>query len=239
MQPLGNIPPLLGRATRFAVRTLKSSARLHRLKKLGIHRIPPNFLFLRDLITPNATVIDVGCSYEAEFAVAMIERYGAKAVAVDPTMKHRPALAALADKYAHRFQHVPFAISSCNTTLTFYESRTNESGSILPDHVNAARDEVTSYEVKTLTPIALLDHIGLDSADILKLDIEGAEYDLLQSIRADDLAPFRQIFIEFHHHAVPRYSQADTRLLVEKLCAYGYTSYSFDDHNYLFVSSST
>ena len=239
MQPFGDAPPLLGRVTRFAIRTIKSFTRLHRLKKLGIHRIPPNFLFFRDLITPNATVIDVGCSFEAEFAVAMIERYGAKAVAVDPTLKHRAALATLADQYAPRFQHVPFAISSCSTTLTFYESRTNESGSILPDHVNAARDEVTSYEVRTLTPIALLDHLGLDSADILKLDIEGAEYELLQSIRADDLTPFRQIFIEFHHHAVQRYSQIDTRLLVEKLCGFGYASYSFDDHNYLFVRSST
>ena len=92
--------------------------------------------------------------------------------------------------------------------MTFYESTTNESGSILPDHVNAIRDEVTSYEVRTLTPIALLDHLGLDSADILKLDIEGAEYELLQSISADELVPFRQIFIEFHHHmpciAIPK-----------------------------------
>ena len=239
MKPFADAPPLLGRVTRFAVRTFKSFTRLHHLKKLGIHRIPPNFLFFHDLITPNATVIDVGCSYEAEFSVAMIERYGAKAVAVDPTLKHRPALARLADKYPRRFQHVPLAISAHNTTMTFYESTTNESGSILPDHVNAIRDEVTSYEVRTLTPIGLLDHLGLDSADILKLDIEGAEYELLQSIRADELAPFRQIFIEFHHHAVHRYSQVDTRRLVERLCGFGYTSYSFDDHNYLFLRRST
>ena len=239
MKPFADAPPLLGRVTRFAVRTFKSFTRLHHLKKLGIHRIPPNFLFFHDLITSNATVIDVGCSYLAEFSVAMIERYGAKAVAVDPTMKHRSALAKLADKYPHRFQHVPFAIAAQNATTTFFESRTNESGSIIPDHINAIRDEVTSYEVTTVTPAALLDHLGLDSADMLKLDIEGAEYELLQSIRADELAPFRQIFIEFHHHAVRRYSQVDTRRLVDRLCGFGYTTYSFDDHNYLFVRSST
>ena len=239
MKTFADAPPLLGRVIRFAVRTFKSLTRLHRLKKLGIHRIPPNFLFFPDLITPNATVIDVGCSYEAEFSVAMIERYGAKAVAVDPTLKHRPALARLADRYPHRFQHVPFAIAAHNTTMMFYESSTNESGSILPDHVNAIRDQLTSHEVKTLTPIALLDHLGLDSADILKLDIEGAEYELLQSIRADDLAPFRQLFIEFHHHAVQRYSQVDTRVLVDMVCGFGYKTYSLDDHNYLFVRTST
>ena len=239
MKPFAEAPPLVGRAIRFAVRTCKSIIRLRRLKRLGIHRIPPNFLFFPDVITTNPTVIDVGCSYEAEFSVAMIERYGAKAVAVDPTLKHRPALAKLAAKYRQNFQHVPFAISAHNTTATFFESNTNESGSIMSDHINAVRDDLMTYEVTTVTPLTLLRHLGLDSADILKLDIEGAEYELLQSIRADELAPFRQIFIEFHHHAVQRYSPLDTRSLVEMLCGFGYTGYSLDDHNYLFLRCPT
>ena len=61
----------------------------------------------------------------------------------------------------------------------------------------------------------------------------------LQSIRAHDLAPFRQIFIEFHHHAVQRYSHIDTRVLVDTVCGFGYKTYSLDDHNYLFVRNST
>ena len=191
------------------------------------------------MITSNGIVIDVGCSYKAEFSVAMIERYGARAIAVDPTLKHRSALAKLADRYPDRFQHVPFAISAHNSTTTFFESSTNESGSIMPDHVNAVRDELTRYEVTTVTPTALLKHLGLDSADILKLDIEGAEYELLRNIREDDLVSFPQIFIEFHHHAVERYSQADTRMLVNKVCGFGYRAYSFDDHNYLFARTST
>ena len=157
----------------------------------------------------------------------MIEQYGARAIAVDPTVKHRSALAKLADRYPDRFQHMPFAISAHNSTATFFESRTNESGSILPDHVNAMRDKLTRYEVTTVTPAALLKHLGLDSADILKLDIEGAEYELLRNIRDQDLAPFRQIFVEFHHHAVQRYSLLDTRRLVQRICDFGYDSYSF------------
>ena len=124
MKPFAYAPPLPGRVARFAVRTFKSFTRLHHLKRLGIHRIPPNFLLFHDLIPPNATVIDVGCSYEADFSVAMIERYGATAIAVDPTMKHRSALAKLADKYPLRFQHVPFAIAAQSATTTFFESRT-------------------------------------------------------------------------------------------------------------------
>ncbi|MDD9985764.1 MAG: hypothetical protein OXQ31_05805 [Spirochaetaceae bacterium] len=85
MKLLRDVPSLPGRTARFAIKTVRSSARLRRLKRLGIHRIPPNFLFSHELMTSNAIVIDVGCSYEAEFSVAMIERYGARAIAVDPT----------------------------------------------------------------------------------------------------------------------------------------------------------
>lgn len=239
MKLLRDVPSLPGRTARFAIKTVRSSARLRRLKRLGIHRIPPNFLFSHELMTSNAIVIDVGCSYQAEFSVAMIERYGARAIAVDPTSKHRSALARLADRYPDRFRHVPWAISAHNSTTTFLESTTNESGSLMPDHVNAIRDDLTRYEVTTVTPTALLEHLGLDSADILKLDIEGAEYELLRNVREDDLAPFRQIFVEFHHHAVQRYSVVDTRQIVQGICEFGYDSYSFDDHNYLFLRRQT
>ena len=104
----------------------------------------------------------------------------------------------------------------------------------MTDHTNVVADETISYPVKGLTPRSLLDHIGLDSADILKLDIEGAEYKLLKTLPKDELLPFRQIFVEFHHHAVERYTYADTRKAVETVCEMGFENYSIDGHNYLF-----
>ena len=221
------------RVDRVIRRTFKKAWRLQQFKRRRIEYFPPNFLFFPEL-NKNSTVIDVGSSYEADFSLYMIERYGAKAFAVDPTLKHRPALNKLSEKYNGRFEHISCCISASDGVLVFFESKTNESGSIMTDHHNMIRDETISYEVNAMTLRSLLNHIGLDSVDMLKLDIEGAEYDLLDKINKEDILPFRQIFVEFHHHAVQRFTEVDTRRLVNKICDFGYRSHTIDDHNYLF-----
>ena len=227
----------LTRVNNVIRRTVRKAVRLQQFKKKGIKYCPPNFIYFPEKWQKDHVpiVIDVGCGYKAELSVMMIERWGAKVFAVDPTMKHRPALSKLCDKYGSLFCHVPFAISAHDGIQTFFESRINESGSIMPDHVNVVNDETISYEVKSYTPLSLLAHCGVDSAAMLKLDIEGAEYDLLKSMSNNDLLPFGQIFVEFHHHAVQQYCEADTIRLVDKICGFGFRTFSLDDHNYLFV----
>jgi FkbM family methyltransferase len=179
-------------------------------------------------------VIDAGCSYEADFSLLMIKKYGAKAYAIDPTRKHATCLERLAENHSGRFVFLPLAVAASDGILTFHESKSNESGSLMNDHKNMREGEITSYQVKAVTLPTLLSTIGEKKIDILKLDIEGAEYDLLKSVTKDDLQPFVQIFIEFHHHAIPRYSVEETKRLEKKICGYGFSSFSLDDHNYLF-----
>lgn len=222
------------RALRSLNRRAKMTYRIHVMApRAGLDYLPPNFLYF-PRFSAASTIIDVGCSYEAELCTHLIGRFGVKAYAVDPTRKHAPALAKLAETHKGRLTHVPVAICAEDGPITFHESAENESGSIRSDHVNVHSDHVTSYEVEGLRPISLLAKLGLSGADLLKLDIEGAEYDLLSRIDGKELMPFQQIFIEFHHHAVKAYTERDTRELVRKIEGIGYRSYSTDDHNYLF-----
>lgn len=224
---------LFNRVVRKMDRSLTKVLRLKQARKLGLAYIEPNFLYLPTL-KPDSIVIDAGCSYEADFSVNMIRNHKAKAYAVDPTLKHKSALEKLETAYGKHFVHLPFAIASVDGTLTFHESKTNESGSLMDDHTNVKRDETISYEVPAVTLRSLLDKIGVNSVDILKLDIEGAEYQLLGNIRPEDLSPFKQIFIEFHHHAVSRYSQADTEKIARRIGDFGFNMFSLDNHNYIF-----
>ena len=118
--------------------------------------------------------------------------------------------------------------------LTFHESRVNESGSLLTDHVNVIQDETTSYDVEAIRLGSLLKRLAVETVDILKLDLEGAEYELLAGLTSDDLQPFRQVFVEFHHHAVSHFGEADTQSLVGRIAGFGFRDFSLDDHNYLF-----
>ncbi len=224
---------IVARAAGRLRRDLRKYARLKEARRKGLVYVEPNFVYAPDLSSASV-VIDGGCSYQADFSIYLMRRHGVRAFGVDPTRKHGHALRELETQYPGRFVHVPCAIAAADGDLTFTESQTNESGSLLQDHVNVMQDRTTSYHVKALTLGSLLEHISVDAVDILKLDLEGAEYELLDGTTAEQLKPFKQVFVEFHHHAVSRFGEADTQRIVRRLSNFGLNAFSLDDHNYLF-----
>ncbi len=224
---------IVGRVAQRIGRDVKRHLRLREARREGLVCVEPNFVYRPDL-SAESVVIDAGCSYQADLSVYLIRRHGVRAFGVDPTQKHREALHALEEQYPGRFVHVPCAIAAADGQLTFHESRVNESGSLLADHVNVVNDEITSYDVEAVTLPCLLARLSLNTVDILKLDLEGAEYKLLARATPAELRPFRQIFVEFHHHAVSQYTQDDTRKVVGVVRGLGFKVFSLDDRNYLF-----
>jgi FkbM family methyltransferase len=85
------------------------------------------------------------------------------------------------------FHCEPVAVAAESDRITFHESDLNVSGSLLADHVNVVRDSGSAYDVEALDLSDLARRIGADQIDILKLDLEGAEYDVLQG--ASDSMP--------------------------------------------------
>ena len=206
---------------------------------MGLVYIKPNFIFL-PLMSTSDIVIDAGCSYEADFSVHMLSKYNVCCYAVDPTRKHSAALRKLERDFSGRFNYMPIALGPADGEVIFYESELYESGSLMEDHTNVRRDKTVSYAVRTLTLPSLLKEIGIgigQHISILKLDIEGAEYLLLNKIASADLEVIDQLFVEFHHHAIARYSVEDTLNIVHRLKTLGFKSFSLDDHNYLFWRS--
>ena len=223
---------LFRRAVRKAERAARFHLRKGKARRLGMFFRHPGFIY-RESFDDSSVIIDVGCADDADFSLHMIDKYGLKAYGIDPTRKHRPALNSLEEKLDGRFKHLPLAVSATNGTITFHESETNQSGSILNDHTNVIQDKVNSYEVESVTLKNLIDRIDKPDVDLIKLDLEGAEYDLLKNITADDVKPFRQIFIEFHHHCT-HHSIEETQAIVEAISAMGFETFSLDDHNYIF-----
>lgn len=171
------------RIARKIVRDVRKNILLRQARRLGISFVEPNFVYW-PRIKSGDTVVDAGCSYEADFSLLMIERHGARSFAVDPTRKHRPALAALEARYSNKLFHLPIAIGPSNDELIFHESETNESGSLMDSHTNVRSDEILSYKVRSVTLPKLVEELGTDKIAILKLDIEGAEYPLLLDVKA-------------------------------------------------------
>ena len=214
-------------------RTLKFYPRTRKARKLGITFVKPNFIYL-DVFDSSSIIVDVGCADDADFSTHMIDKYGLQSFGVDPTLKHRNSLLAFEKRAQGRFKHLSLAVVSVDGSITFNESLNNVSGSVRCDHINVIKDRCRSYEVEAVTLKSLLRKIGHTSVDFIKLDIEGAEYELLSRVTESDLSPFKQIFVEFHHHTVGDYSPRDTRSIVQSICEKGYCSFTLDDLNYLF-----
>jgi FkbM family methyltransferase len=222
----------LGRIPSYAALRLRRLARMRAAKERSIRSVPPNVIY-RDVIKAGDIVVDVGCANDADFSMHMIAEHGARAWGVDPTRKHAAALSHLSAE-CELFHYEPVAVAAESGRITFHESDQNVSGSILADHVNVVRDSGSAYDVEALDLSDLARRIGADQIDILKLDLEGAEYDVLRGASDSMLEPFKQIFVEFHHHAVSRYRPQDTWRIVERLRSMGLVAFTLDDHNFLF-----
>jgi FkbM family methyltransferase len=204
-----------------------------RFKKLRLKSLPPNYIYL-DHFDENSVIVDVGSGSQAEFSTTMIERYGVRSFLVDPTLKHAPALKELEIKYAPQIRHLPYALSGINGETTFYESRENESGSLLKTHTNILHDTVREYKVQMVDLNKLLTFIPNSTIDFLKIDIEGAEYNLFSENNLQALSQVKQLFVEFHHMAFKDFKKKDTLKVVRQIEATGLQSFSWDGINYLF-----
>ena len=201
--------------------------------KQGVSFAPPNYIYFGKF-DESSTIVDVGCGSEAEFALHLIDKYRLKAYGMDPTRKHAPALQQLEKNHPGLFTHIPKALSWQAGAIVFHESEQNESGSLLSDHHNVLNDRTLSYEVETVSLQGLSNEVHKGTIDFLKLDLEGAEYEVLDKVTPEDLKGIRQLFVEFHHHCIEQYEIADTLARVDKINQAGMESITIDDHNYLF-----
>jgi len=199
--------------------------------RFGIERIAAGH-FVHTGLDENSVVLDCGLGDNADFSSAIIARFGSQCYGVDPTRKHQQSLASIACRHGSHLKHVPVALAAATEWMTFYEPLDQISGSLFREHVNA--NNAVSYQVPSSSFEDLLGKLGLAQVDLLKLDIEGAEYEVLTSIGDKTLAGIQQIVVEFHHYCVPRFPASQTRNTIARLKWLGFQPYSVDGINYLF-----
>ena len=94
---------------------------------------------------------------------------------------------------------------------------------------NPAIESVTQVQLLRLNTITEM--LGHREIDILKMDIEGAEYEVISDLLNTPNLRVRQVLVEFHHWLYPGVSVRDTRFAISKLEQAGYRLFSISKNH--------
>lgn len=174
--------------------------------------------FCPDDLGAGSVVYSFGVGEDATWDVAMIDRFGLTVHAFDPT----PGSIAWVESQdlPEQFTFSPIGIAAQDGTMSMYAPRSDRTVNYSPIDRGgkASRKERVDLPVKRLATIAA--ELGHDHIDLLKLDIEGGEYEVLPDILASGV-PIGQILVEFHDNYGTT-SLRDTRKALAGLHAGGY-----------------
>lgn len=143
---------------------------------------------LTDCLTPRSVVLDLG-AHHGEFSQLVTARYGCRAVAVEPV----PALFASIPQSDH-IERICAAVSPTPGTVQLSIANNPEENSI----VFATTSAVETIPVQAITLEELVGRYGAPTIDLVKMDIEGAEIDVLAKTPPEVLLRIAQLSVEFH-----------------------------------------
>ena len=145
-------------------------------------------------ISEGSVIYSVGVGEDVSFDVALIEYFGVVVHAFDPTPK--------SVEWVKRAT-LPAGFIFHEIGLAHYDGDAEFSPPENCEHVShrmmeAGRDGSVSIRrpVRKLKTIA--DELGHSKIDVLKIDIEGAEYEVISDLLESTIRP-SQLLIEFHH----------------------------------------
>jgi FkbM family methyltransferase len=147
------------------------------------------------LIRPESVVYSFGVGDDVTWDLAMIERFGVTVHAFDPTP--RSVRWVQSQQLPDRFRFHPLGISAADGQAQFVMRSADPQWNAYNLSTDAAgAHEVVTCQVRRLSTIAA--DLGHDHVDVLKMDVEGVEYDVIDDMLAGPLRP-AQLLIEYHY----------------------------------------
>jgi FkbM family methyltransferase len=150
------------------------------------------YAVLPDLVPRGALVYSAGLGEDISFDLALIERFGCVVHGFDPTPRSLAWLAA--QKLPPGYFVHGYGIAHFDGTASFAPPKNpaHVSHSTLAGH----EGERIEFPVKRLSSV--LAELGHERVELMKLDIEGSEYEVLADLVKTVPLP-RQLMVEFHH----------------------------------------
>lgn len=161
-------------------------------------------------------VLCAGAGNDISFEKALIASYGCSVVLVDPSptgvvtvKKENIAL--------ENLRFLPVGLAGINGLVCFQEPCDRTEGSF----VRGEKPGSVGHKFPCKTLSSLITEFAWNDIDLLKIDIEGSEYDVIRDIVENGLN-VKQICVEFHHGANFGHKRKDTVRAILALRKAGY-----------------
>ena len=177
-----------------------------------------------ELIRADSVVYSFGLGEDVSFDLSLIETYGVEVHGFEPDPRSLRWLAAQA--LPTSFNVYALALAERDGRASLFPQRPpapdgtlSASRTLLSDiRPDAPAREIENVEVHRLRTVMSM--LGHERVDVLKMDIEGAEYGVIDDLLASAI-PVGQLLVEFHHR-LRTLSRAQTRRAIRTLASHGF-----------------
>lgn len=184
------------------------------------------------LLSAESICYCVGCGEDISFDLGLIDRFGCEVYAFDPTPRAIQFVHEQAKGYA-KYHFSEIGVWDKQDSLKFFAPQFPPYFSYSALNLQRTDEYITAHVEPLADIMRAKHHLRLD---LLKLDVEGAEYRVIDSILQDGLAIII-LCVEYDEYYNPLDGLYKTRIneSVEKLlargyamvCAQGYANYTF------------
>jgi len=177
-----------------------------------------------ELLNEKSIIYSFGIGEDISFDKTLINKYNCSVFCFDPTpksinwMKRQELPEGL-----HFFE---FGIGTKSGLYDFYLPNNPEnvsSSAVIQNNIDFTRK--ITVKMKSLADIC--NELGHKHIDILKIDIEGAEYDVIENILSTNIS-ITQLLVEFHDRLVEN-GITKGKQIIKKLISYNYGIFAVSD----------
>jgi FkbM family methyltransferase len=173
-------------------------------------------------------IFSFGLGEDISFDLGMIEKYNVTVYGFDPTPKSIRYLDSL--DLPKNFKLKKYAISNKDGELIFNLpiNENHVSGSF----TNIKSQNRITVQAKKLSTILEELEFDIDDIDIVKMDIEGSEYEVIEDMLSNNIKP-KQLLVEYHHF----FDFISNKKTIDniKLLLNNYELFHIEDYNYSFI----
>jgi FkbM family methyltransferase len=144
----------------------------------------------------NSTVVSAGVGRDISFELALVHLFNCRILLLDPSPTGISTMSMTKNQHPN-IQFLPLALTGRDGSVTMCEPGNPEEGSY-----SSLIGVTRGPKVEGISLSSLIKRHRLDKIDLLKMDIEGSEYNVIESVLKEKLK-ITQICVEYHNQVLP------------------------------------